>query len=484
MRRTSVVGPLLLILIGGLFLANNLRPDLPLLEILGRYWPVLLIAWGALRLLEILYWAMRSRPLPAAGVSGGEWALIVLIAIVGSGLYLTHRVVSRWPQGRITMRGIEIFGDSYDFPLAAQRAAGKTPRVVIENLRGNARVVGADTEEVRVSGRKTIRAFQQGDANTANQQSPLEILAQGDRIVVRTNQERASGDQRISADLEITVPRGAFVEARGRYGDFDISEISGGVDVDSDNAGVRLNNIGGNARVDLRRSDVIRAINVKGAVDIKGGRGQEVELENIEGQVTVNGSFSGDLQFRNLARSLRFESSQTSLAAEKVPGQIRVALGQITAENVGGPMRLSTRSRDLVIGDVSQSLEIVLERGDIDVRPARTPLPKMDIETRSGNILLALPDGAKFELTAVAKRGGVENEYGDPLRVVAESGRDRDHAATLAGVVGQGPRIKLTTGRGTLTVRKASGSETGLRTPPPPAPPKPPAPSRLPVDRQ
>lgn len=276
------------------------------------------------------------------------------------------------------------------------------------------------------------------------------------------------------------------MEGRGRYGDFDIGEITGGVEVDSDNAGVRLNNIGGSARLDLRRSDIVRAVNVKGAVDVKSGRGQEVELENIEGQVTVNGSFSSDLQFRNLAKPLRFESSQTTLSVEKVPGQIRIALGQITAENVVGPMRLTTRSRDVVIGDVSQSVEIVLERGDIDVRPGKTPLAKMDIETRSGNILMAMPEGAKFDLTALTKRGEVENEYGEPLRVVAVVSRDRNHGATLAGVVGQGPQVKLTTGRGSITVRKASGAESGRRLPPvtPPAPPRPPAPARLPVDRQ
>ena len=52
MRRTSVVAPLLLIVIGGLFLARNLYPDLPLLDYLARYWPFLLIIWGGLRLAE------------------------------------------------------------------------------------------------------------------------------------------------------------------------------------------------------------------------------------------------------------------------------------------------------------------------------------------------------------------------------------------------------------------------------------------------
>ena len=47
MSRSSIVGPIILILIGALFLANNLRPDIPMLEFLGRFWPFLLIAWGA-----------------------------------------------------------------------------------------------------------------------------------------------------------------------------------------------------------------------------------------------------------------------------------------------------------------------------------------------------------------------------------------------------------------------------------------------------
>ena len=37
MRRGSLVGPIILILIGLLFLANNLRPDVPMLQFLGQY---------------------------------------------------------------------------------------------------------------------------------------------------------------------------------------------------------------------------------------------------------------------------------------------------------------------------------------------------------------------------------------------------------------------------------------------------------------
>ena len=492
MRRGSLAGPLLLILIGGLFLLNNLRPDLPLMDLVARYWPFVLIGWGVLRLAEILLLAARSRPLPGAGISGGEWALVVLISIVGSGIFLAHRYSHLWPHGRITMRGIEIFGESYDYPLAAQKAAGKAPRVVVENLRGNIRVVGADTGEVKVTGRKTIRAFHQNDANTANQQSPLEIAVQGERVAVRTNQERVSGGQRVSADLEITVPRGATLEARGRYGDIDVSDILGNVEIDSDNAGVRLHNIGGSARVDLRRSDIVRVAGLKGSLELK-GRGEDVDLESISGQVTVAGSYSGDLQFRNLAMPLQFQSGQTELRVAKVPGQIRMALGNFTAENVAGPIRLNTGSKDVQITGFTDSLEVSLDRGDIEIQPVNVPLARMEIETRNGNVDLALPAAAKFQVIAVARRGEVENEWGEPLKTDARR-PSKEHAARIEGSVGGGPLLKVSTGRGTVTIRKSDGmsrkpagtkaerpaeSLPPVELPEPPKPPRPPGPIRF-----
>ena len=323
MRRGSVVGPVILILLGGIFLLNNIRPDFSVLDTLVNYWPFILIAWGVLRLVEILISGVGNAPLtpgapvrPYPGLTGGEWVLIVFLCILGSGAFFVRNRVGHWPPNSIRAKIIGDFGDAYDYPIAEKKVAtGKTPRVLIENFRGNARIVGTDASEVKVSGRKTVRALQQSEADDANQRSPVDLTNQNELIVIRTNQERAPGDRTLSADLEISVPKGASVEGRGRSGDFDISDIAGNVEVTSDNAGVRVQNVGGNVRIDLRKSDLIRAVNVKGPVEVK-GRGQNVELENIEGQVTITGSHSGDLQFRNLAKPLRFEESDEPACGE------------------------------------------------------------------------------------------------------------------------------------------------------------------------
>jgi hypothetical protein len=120
---------------------------------------------------------------------------------------------------------------------------------------------------VKVIGRKTVRAMNKEDAERANQATPFELVANGDQIIIRTNQDRANSDARVTEDLEITVPKGtALIDANGRLGDFDISDITGEVAISSDNAGVRLQDIGGNVRVETRRSDIVRAANVKGSL--------------------------------------------------------------------------------------------------------------------------------------------------------------------------------------------------------------------------
>ena len=118
------------------------------------------------------------------------------------------------------------------------------------------------------------------------------------------------------------MPRSVAIEGRGTYGDYDVTEINGGVDITSGNAGVRLNRISGKTKVDLQRSDIIRAIDVKGDVYLE-GRGSDIELENIAGQVSINGSYSGALQFKNLAKPLHLESRNTDLTVAQVPGSPR-----------------------------------------------------------------------------------------------------------------------------------------------------------------
>jgi hypothetical protein len=476
MKRGSVIGPLILIGFGVLFLFRNLWPEIPLVDFISRFWPFLLIAWGAIRLIEVLVWSATGRPLPRNGVSGGEWMLIFLICVIGATMYTAHNYSSWFPTGRALRRIAMNMGETYDYTLApVEKPCAKNCRIIIESFRGNAKISGsADASTVKASGQETVRSFQQTDADNANKQTPLELIAQDGQIIVRTNQDKVGDRVQPTADLDLTVPLGSSIEAHGRYGDFDIQSVDGTVDINSDNAGVRLENIGGNVHIDTRRSDVIRAVDIKGAVELKGS-GEDVELQNIGGLVTLNGVYVGQIQLRNLAQPLRWEDPQNSGSFEKLPGEIRISRGEYTGHGIVGPIRFKARSSDVQLSDFTQSLDLTLERGDIDLRPGKN-LPKMDVHTRSGDITLALAPGSKFDLKASTHRGDAENEYGESLHS-EESGRGN----TIQGNTGSGPQLRLETDRGSVTVRKAAaGDDTFPDIPSAPAPPASPKPPRPP----
>ncbi len=446
MRRRSIMGPLILILIGGLFLAYNLRPDLRILDLLTLYWPFLLIFWGGVRLIEVLIARSRSERIRST-LSGGEIALIVVLCVLGSAFYSAHR------HGlHINTRGLEVFGEEYSYDVSAQKPAGKVKRILIQNRRGNIRLNGSDQPELRVSGRKAVRAFHESEAQKAHERSALELVEQGDEIIIRTNQDRVSRNSRIWEDLEITAPRPVEVTVEGDQGEYEITDFTGGVTVNSERADVRLSRIGGNVRIQANRSDVVRAVEVSGNIDLE-GRGSDVVLENIAGQVSIHGTYVGSLEFRKLAKPLHFESQNTDLRVESLPGEITMNLGDFAARQLVGPVRLITKSRDVRIEDFTQSLELEAERGDIELQPSRVPLAKITVRSKAGRIELALPSQAGFQLEAVAQHGEAENEFGPGIEKQTD-GRTN----SLKGKVGQGPTILLITDRGSVTVRKQGGN--------------------------
>src|SRR5580658_3021419 len=301
--RRSITGPLILLLIGCLFLWRNLHPELPVFDLMAQYWPFLLIVWGLMRLIEALLWRNGSGDNRVRGgsSSGGEVVLVIFVCMIGLGAWQAKQFGIHF-----NPRGLDIFGEEYNYPVSATAPAAGMKRLVFENPRGNIHVIGGDGQQVTVSGQKSIRAYGRVDADRTSQNTPVEILPQGDRLVIRTNQDRATGNERISDDLEVTVPRSLAVEWRGNVGDADISDIESDVELANNHGDVRLARIGGNARLELGRSDTVNAADVKGKIDLQ-GRGGDLTFENISGQVTVNGSYGGTLQFKNLAKPLQFE---------------------------------------------------------------------------------------------------------------------------------------------------------------------------------
>ncbi len=132
----------------------------------------------------------------------------------------------------------------------------------------------------------------------------------------------------------------------------------------------------------------------------------------------------------------------------------------------------SSKAKDVQISDFTQGLEISLDRGDIDIRPGRLPLSRINASTQNGDVDFSVPAQAKFDLKATANRGEIQNDFSETFRL-EESG-NRGHV--LSGTVGVGgASVVLRSNRGGITVRKADELTSPPAAPAPKAPPAPPA---------
>lgn len=453
--RGSITGPVIIIVIGVVFLLHALRPELRVFDFVALYWPYLLIVWGGLALLEVSVRYVRGAPIPVNGVSGGAWALVVLICLAGSTMFEFHQP-GHWWSNTDWGRGFDetFLGDDHEYTIEPiQKSAGSAPRIVIDSFRGDAKVTGTDTNLITVSGHKSIRSVEISEANRANNVTPIEVIVRGNTVTIRCHQDQASSRTLVTSNLDISVPKGASLQVTGRAGDFDVSSLSGDVDLSSANAGVHVDDIGGSVHVDTRQSDVVRCTNVNGPVNLR-GHGTDVEVTKADGEVNIIGDYSGTVSLRELTKPVRVENLRTILSVQSVPGEIRLDRGSLSGENLVGPVKLTAHSTDVSVDGWQNGLDLSVDRGDIDLRPGHLPLSEMVVHTRSGNIELAIPDTAKFQLTATTGRGEINNEFDDALKEQTSGA-----GARLEGSVGAGPDLNLTAGRGSITVRKSSAAK-------------------------
>lgn len=448
MRQRSITGPVIVILIGLLFLLNNLRPDLIQFSRVVDYWPFLLIAAGIVGLIEVLYYAARGMS-PSPRPFGGGLIFWVIVLCFFLAVFGRNRDF-RFANLDFDNGGAGFFGTDYDYDVNQAQPAQGVNRLVLDGVRGNVSVKGDDSDQVKVTGRQTVRAFGRNNADRARANNPIHLERNGDELVLRS--EEYNGGRRflrVSADLEIAVPKGISIESRGRTGDLSVDDIDGAVDVSGGRGDVRLNQIGKDVRIDATRGGDIHAADVRGSVELQ-GKGSDVQLENVTGPVNIKGEFSGDLEFRALSKPLEFASSRTEFRVEAVPGTVTMDLGDLKIENVIGPVRFQSGTRDVQVTDVTDLLDVKLDRGDIQFTATKAPLPKVDIHTRDGDVTLALPESAGFQIAGSTSQGEIQSAFGSHVQVESSG-----HSATIKGQNGgSGPQINVSTDRGEISLKK------------------------------
>src|SRR5215813_13607080 len=82
-RHRSFAGPLVLIIVGVVFLLGTMRvlSVARLAHLFANYWPVLLILWGVIKLIE--HMQAQREGTRASGIGAGGVLLVIMIVVFG-----------------------------------------------------------------------------------------------------------------------------------------------------------------------------------------------------------------------------------------------------------------------------------------------------------------------------------------------------------------------------------------------------------------
>ena len=444
-RRRSLAGPIVLIVLGVLFLLGNLHvlSWWQLRHYFAQWWPLLLILWGAIKLIE--YLAARNEGVPARGIGAGGVVLIIFIILFGLGATGFEKLNMQafdddW-------QGPWIFGgEKYTFgPQEIQQELVKGASVRVVDDHGDVVINTWDQAGVKVVYSKQIAAESQDKANQIDQQTKPTLNFANGVLLISAN--TAQGNQRVRTDLQIYAPKDVAVNIDTRHGDVQVRNRTANVQVTNNHGDVVVEDVTGDLSATLRHGSLLAA-RVTGEVTLD-GKVEDTNLTDIGGNVRMNGDFFGDMTLAKIGKSVSFHSSRTDLELSKLEGQLTMDGDDLKAAQISGPVRVTTRSKNIHLDNVSGAVELENSNGEIAVT-GRLPLGDMQIRNRNGDVQLTLPAQSAFVLDAQTSRGDITSEFSG-LNINTGS-----HQSRATGSFGSGgSKVQISNEHGNVEIRKA-----------------------------
>ncbi len=459
----SFAGPVVLILIGVFFLLGNL--GIIQWHHLGfwfaHYWPALLILWGIIKLVE--YQQASRSGTRSAGIGAGGVILVVFLVVAG----LTATSLSRmdWEglRDQFHIQGdAPWWGHTYNYSDDLQQAFPAGSSLKVSNERGAINISASDDNQIHVAVHKRVNAEQQSEAESWDKQTKPQISVSGQVVSVDAN-TRGAGDHWVNTDLDISVPRKAALTVSARHGDISIMGRDGNAAITSQDGDVSVTDLNGTVNLSLDNSSA-RLSQIGSDVTVQ-GRAKDVSLEDVKGSVHLDGDFLESLKLSRIAKAVSFKTSRTDMDFNKLDGYLNLDSGDLEANTVTGPLRLRTRSKDIILNGVTSDVRLQNENGAVEIHMNK--LANMEITNSKGDIRVYVPEKAGFTLEAQARDGEIQSDF-SALKI--DNGENR--ATANGSVNGGGPHMGLNHEHGTIEVR------SGAVTPVPPSAPSAPKASR------
>jgi hypothetical protein len=179
------------------------------------------------------------------------------------------------------------------------------------------------------------------------------------------------------------------------------------------------------------------------------GKDRHCSREELTGSLTIDGSGVDSVHLAKLGQPVRLRFNNTEIELQKLAGEIEISPRSIEILDAAGPLMLQSRGsrgRQIRLERIDCALVVDAQRGDLLWLAGAKPAAA-EIKLERGDIELRLAPEAVFSIEASTGRGKASHEFGPALQI-----EDRRRSATLRG--GQGPLLKLETGRGDVKIER------------------------------
>ena len=499
----SPLGGMLLIIVGLLFFANRLHPDLNVAQVYGRYWVLLLAVFAAVELVRY-YSHPQSGGTPPKLFTAGK--LVIIVFIVGTGV-LANRAASnsslvsalRLPRFLSGLRD-SVVGEAYAFTDDPFVSSNVRPgiRISVNNSYGSVRITGG-SPVFRATLAKGIRAWNQDDARKIAERIKLIVTQTPDGYNISTNRDQFN--QQFTTDIQIEVPSFATATVNDSYGSVSASGVQGPLVIKASYGQTELSDIKGDLDLTLSYSDVnasriegnvnvtgakrARVSNVTGAVELAASNGS-VELRQVSGPTQVDAPFCritaqglggeaelktehgsvdvdqasdlsvtapfSDVRARNIGGDLHVTSSNGKIQVSGIAGELEVQAEQssLTADDVHGSVVVATSHGDVVVRNFHEGVRVETSYRDVSLTPAGELAGDIEVENNHGEIKLWLPQASHFTLDAASENGSIR-----PIGFAELAQKVREKLVASLG--SDGPAIKLRTSYKNIIIQ-ANGS--------------------------
>ncbi|HTC74168.1 MAG TPA: DUF4097 family beta strand repeat-containing protein [Edaphobacter sp.] len=477
LRRSSILGPLVLITVGIIFLLvqTGQLQGYRLWEWYGRFWPFLLVGAGVVMLLE---WAYDQRiqsdptqPRYRRRVGGGVFTVLVVLAFAGV-------VLSGVRSGGRTklFNGLNINQDNWDEFMGDKHESDQTlaqafpagAALLVNNPRGDVTISGtSDDNQIHVAVHKEVYTRSDSEADAKAQRLSPNIDVSGNNVTLNV-----PGMDGARADLTITLPATAPATVNANHGDVKITALKSPVTITANHGDIELSAITGDITTRVNNSGSnLSAHSVTGSLTVE-GHSHDTTISDLNGPLTMRGEFFGDAHFERIRGPVKFHTSRTDFQLGRLDGQIDISSSAaLSTSEAVGPLTLTTHSRNITLDRVAGDVSVTNRNGSVDVTSA-PPLSNVTVENRNGSVSVTVPEQSNFAYQFDATNGDIESDFPQ-----VKSTEQDNRKNTVSGTIGKGgPLLRVTTSQGDVSLKKASIM------PLPPMPPMPPKLTALPPD--